>query len=194
MKRMLIYTRRRNIRKFDILYFLRNNSTIILLTSINLSAFLIGNIIISQNIINPINILHDNITDAFLWNILYSLICLTVTFCSGLCGVGMIFIYILQFAIGIINGIISSSVFIINNEYSILSYILIYLPSLTILTLIITLSSYISLSTSKIIAEKIFIENEQKINFHKYIKAYSIFMLLAIFASIISAIGYIIIK
>lgn len=194
MKRMLIYTRKRNIKNFDVLSFLKNNCSIILLTSINLSAFLIGNLIISQNIINPFNILYNNSTESFLWNILFFLICLTVTFCSGLCGVGMIFIYINQFTIGIINGIISSSVFILYNEYSILTYILIYLPSLTILTLIITLASYISLSSSKIIAEKIFIENEQKINFHEYIKAYFIFMLLAIFASIISAIGYIIIK
>lgn len=192
MKRMMIYTRQRIRINNCVVDFLKNNSSLLLLTSINLSGFIIGNILIATESIRNININYCNTTEVFLWNILISLIILTVTFCSGLCGVGMIFIYILQMLIGIICGIVSASVLFENDFSGLINYIIIYLPSLTLITILEISSSFIALNLSNNIACHIFLGPNFRIDIQKYILKFFYLLIFGIMSSGISVVIYVI--
>ncbi|MBR3767899.1 MAG: stage II sporulation protein M [Clostridia bacterium] len=184
MKRLMIYTKKRNFDFFGFASMLKSNSNLILLNSLFLCGLIIGSVLAatSVDIFNTTeSILANNKPiEYFINTLMYSVIIIIISFCSGLCSIGITFILPLPILNGMAFGVISGTLLFTCGLKGLLSFILMQLPVATVIALLIIISSGISLDMSASIASYVFFGKRAEIKIKEYIISYILIILLCV--------------
>ncbi len=194
MKRLMVYTKKRNINLRSFTEFYKNYSNIIVLFSIFCSGIILGSVyIIKGNTSDAIFLItkeNSTIGSEFIKNLLSTIILLLTTIFFGFSSIGVPFICLIPFIYGFNCGFTAGKCLIENSLSGIGSYALIYLSGQVVAFMCVILSTYYALNYSFGLSLTAFTKNIHKSETGAFLLRMLSCIPLCIISALLSAVCY----
>lgn len=196
MKRIMIYTNRKNRNSLNIISLLKDNSSFIMVFLLFLSGLVIGTTItyvfpLLQTFMNELFIISESAVSVFLRNFIFYNTNYIALFVFGLCSIGSPFIL----SIPLLSGAYYGSIFTVFYNYTdangIVSFLLLKLPAAIIFIITVILATSISLQMSANLNTVAFLNSRTSVNLKNYLIKFIIILVFGLAAAITDVIVFI---